>query len=185
MNTIKMNDGIAIPSIGYGTYLAPDGQTARDSVKKAIELGYRHVDTAAIYKNEKSVGEGIKDSGVDRGEIFLTSKVWNSERGYDSTLRAFEKTISDLGTDYLDLYLIHWPANAKQFANNDQINIDTWRALEHLKEQGAVKSIGLSNFMINHLEPLLSQVKGKVAKELNQSLNKISMLIHSHYDNFK
>ncbi len=159
MQSKKMNNELLIPALGYGTWQAPNGNVAKDSVKKALELGYKHIDTAAIYGNEKSVGEGITESGVERSEIFLTSKVWNAERGYDKTLKAFEKTISDLKTDYLDLYLIHWPANAKQFHNWAEINLDTWRALEHLNKQGLVKTIGVSNFLENHLEPLLSQAE--------------------------
>ncbi len=167
MKSMKMNNGLMIPSVGFGTYQSADGEEAKNSVIKAIELGYTHIDGAAIYKNEVSVGAGIKESGIKREELFLTSKVWNSERGYNSTLRAFEKTIADLGVDYLDLYLIHWPANEKQFSDNwREINRDTWRAMEYLNEQGVVKSIGLSNFLVNHLEPLLGDIN--VAPAINQ-----------------
>ncbi len=159
MKSIKLNDGNLIPQIGYGTYQAPEGDVAISSVQLAIEMGYRHIDAAALYGNEVSVGEGIKRSGVDRAEIFVTSKVWNTDRGYDRTIRAFERTLSDLGLDYLDLYLIHWPANAMRFPNWKEINIDTWRALEDLKKQGKVKSIGVCNFMVNQLEPLLEEAE--------------------------
>jgi len=150
-----LNNGLTIPEIGFGTWQTPDGATAVLAVKSALENGYRHIDTAAIYGNEKSIGQAIADSGIDRKELFITSKLWNSERGYESTLKAFEKTLSDLQTDYLDLYLIHWPANAKQFSDWRQKNADTWRAFEKLYQDGKIKAIGLSNFMVHHLEALL------------------------------
>ncbi len=150
-----LNNGVCIPEIGFGTWQTPDGATAVLAVKSALENGYRHIDTAAIYGNEKSIGQAIADSGIDRKELFITSKLWNSERGYESTLKAFEKTLSDLQTDYLDLYLIHWPANAKQFSDWRQKNADTWRAFEKLYQDGKIKAIGLSNFMVHHLEALL------------------------------
>ncbi len=159
MKSIKLNDGNLIPQLGYGTFQAPNGDIAISSVQQAIEMGFKHIDAAAVYGNEISVGEGIKRSGVDRSELFITSKVWNSERGYDRTLRAFEETLSDLDLDYLDLYLIHWPANAMRFTNWKEINVDTWRALEYLKKEGRVKSIGVSNFLVNHLEPLLDEAE--------------------------
>ena len=110
-DTFQLRNKVEIPCIGYGTWKTPDGETASASVRTAIELGYRHIDTAAAYGNETSVGEGIRESGISREQLFVTSKVWNTERGYEKTLHAFEKTCQDLGTDYLDLYLIHWPAS--------------------------------------------------------------------------
>ena len=119
----KLSNGIEIPSLGFGTFKIPDGEVAVNAVAAAINTGYRHIDGAAIYGNETGVGEGIRQSGIDRKDIFLTSKVWNSDQGFESTLRAFDTSLKKLGTDYLDLYLIHWPK---------PLNAETWRALEKL-----------------------------------------------------
>ncbi len=160
MKEVKLNNGVIMPQPGFGTFLTPDGETAVNAVRCAIEQGYRHIDTAAVYGNEVSVGEGIRQSGVPREELFITSKVWNTERGYETTLRAFDKTIKDLGVDYLDLYLIHWPANKKQFGDAaDGINQETWRALEKLHNEGMIRSIGLSNFMPHHLDAILAKAE--------------------------
>ena len=157
----KINDcfelinGVKIPCVGFGTWQAPDGDTARNAVEQALKCGYRHIDTASAYKNEGSVGEAVKSSGIAREEIFVTSKVWNKSRGYDTTLAAFEKTMSRLGLDYLDLYLIHWPANSRQFENWREINLSTWKALTELCKEGRIRAIGVSNFRPHHLEELL------------------------------
>lgn len=149
--------GFPIPTPGFGTYKTPDGEVCVNAVREAIAVGYTHIDTAALYANECSVGEGVRQSGRPRGELFITSKVWNTERGYDKTLRACEKSLKDLGMDYLDLYLIHWPANAKQFGDRaDAINVDTWRAMERLVEEKVVRTIGLSNFYTSHMAPVLA-----------------------------
>ena len=155
----KLSNGYEIPQVGFGTWQTPNGETAMQAVKTALQCGYRHIDTAAIYGNEKSVGEGIRKSGVCREDLFVTSKVWNTERGYEKTLAAFDKTLADLGLEYLDLYLIHWPANEKQFENWQEINKDTWRAMETLYLEGKIKFIGVSNFLVHHLEPLLAVAK--------------------------
>lgn len=141
-----LNNGVKIPSIALGTFKVEDGKEVEDAVKWALEAGYRHIDTAAIYKNEVGVGRGIKESGVKREEIFVTTKVWNSDQGYDSTLKAFETSLERLGLDYIDLYLIHWPK---------ALNLETWRALEKLYKDKKVRAIGVSNFKIHHLKEVM------------------------------
>ncbi len=155
-DTYILSNGVKIPAIGFGTWQTPDGESAINAVKEAIKAGYRLIDGASVYGNEKSVGKGIKESDISREELFITSKVWNTERGYASTLKAFEKTLSDLGLDYLDLYLIHWPASSRQFENWEEINIETWQAMIELYKGGKVRSIGVSNFLPHHLKALLS-----------------------------
>jgi diketogulonate reductase-like aldo/keto reductase len=156
MEMMKLYNGISIPAPGYGTWQTPDGDVAVAGVREAINCGYRHIDTAAIYGNEVSVGKGIAESGIAREELFVTSKVWNKERGYETTLAAFEKTLKDLGLDYLDLYLIHWPAASHQFDNWEEINLGTWKAMTELYQAGRIKSIGVSNFKPRHLEALMN-----------------------------
>ena len=148
--SMKLNDGHWIPQIGLGVYKVADG-IAADVVTTAIQAGYRHIDTATLYANERGVGEGIRRSGIDRDDLFVTTKVWNSDHGFDSTLRAFDHSMDLLGLDVLDLYLIHWPSPAQ-----DRY-VDTWRALERLNSDGRVRSIGVSNFHPHHLERLFAE----------------------------
>ena len=157
-NSLKyftLNNNIQIPSIGFGTWLIENGDSAEKNISDALECGYRHIDTAAAYGNEESVGRAIRESGIERSEIFVTSKVWNTERGYDKSLAAFDKTMEKLGLDYLDLYLVHWPCNVGSKEEWSQVNSETWRALEKLYEDKRVRAIGVSNFKVHHLEELL------------------------------
>ncbi len=147
-------DGNFIPCIGFGTYKIEDPGVAYRSVADALEVGYRHIDTAAIYNNEKSVGAAVRDSGIDRKDVFVTTKVWANELGYDRASRAIDASLKRLGMDYVDMCLIHWPANAKNYSDWQAINADTWRALEQAKMDGKVKTIGVSNFLVSHLTSL-------------------------------
>lgn len=166
MQTVTLANGYKIPAVGFGTWQTPNGDTAVNAVRTAIECGYTHIDGATVYDNEKSVGMGIKESGIARENLFITSKLWNTERGYETTIAAFEKTLSDLQVDYLDLYLIHWPANKKQFDNWKELNSETWRAFEDLYKQGRIKAIGVSNFLTHHLEALMETAT--IAPMVNQ-----------------
>ncbi len=147
---LRLHDGHSIPQLGLGVYKVPDA-TAADTVQVALEAGYRHIDTAALYDNETGVGQGIARSGLPRGEVFVTTKVWNDRHGYEDTLRAFDESLDRLGLDYVDLFLIHWPA-----PRQDRY-IETWRALELLRAEGRARSIGVSNFHTHHLDRLLAE----------------------------
>ncbi|STD58721.1 aldo/keto reductase [Empedobacter falsenii] len=161
MENFKLSNGIEIPAIGFGTWLL-EGEKVTEPLKIALTKGYTHIDTAAIYKNEKEIGAVLKADNVDRSKLFITSKCWNSERGYEKALAAFEQTLADLQTDYLDLYLIHWPANETQFPDNwAELNAGTWRAFEEIYKSGKAKAIGVSNFNINHLEALFETAEIK------------------------
>lgn len=155
---IKLNSGYSIPCIGYGTWQMLD-ETAVNCVKYAIDAGYRHIDTAADYRNEASVGKGIRASGISREDIFVTTKHWVSERGYDKTIAAAEHSLSLLGMDYLDLYLIHWPCVAKNHTDWKEVNADTWRGFEAMVKAGKIRSIGVSNFLPHHLEALIENAE--------------------------
>jgi diketogulonate reductase-like aldo/keto reductase len=144
----ELNNDIKIPMFGLGTYLNDNGRQAIDLILYAFEIGYRHVDTAAMYENEKEVGQAVRESGIPREEIFITTKLWNSDHGYDNTIKAFQHSLERLGLDYIDLYLIHWPV--------ENIRLESWRALEKLYNEGLCKSIGVSNYMERHLNELLS-----------------------------
>jgi len=157
--SITFNDGRSIPQVGLGVWQTPN-ETAAPAVKAAIAAGYRHIDTAAIYGNEEGVGEGIRSSGVDRKDIFLTTKLWNEAQGFDSTLKAFDESLKRLGTDYVDLYLIHWPAPKKD------LYLDTWKTFVQLHSEGRAKSIGVSNFAAEHLKRIIGETG--VTPVLNQ-----------------
>ena len=152
---VKLNNGVSIPWIGLGVFKVQDGEDVVSAVKAAIKNGYRSIDTAAAYRNEEGVGVGIrealKENGLLREDLFITSKVWNSDQGYESTLKAFEDSLKRLRLDYLDLYLVHWPVVGKYK--------DTWRALETLYNEKKVRAIGVSNFHVHHLEDLLKDAK--------------------------
>jgi 2,5-diketo-D-gluconate reductase A len=147
---VTLSDGRAIPQLGLGVYKVSDAE-ATDAVGHALEAGYRHIDTAAFYENEKGVGQAIRASDLARHEVFVTSKVWQSDHGYDETRRAFDTSLAKLGFDYLDLYLIHWPAPRQNRF------VETWRALESLRADGLVRSIGVSNFHPHHLDRLAQE----------------------------
>jgi len=149
---LTLNDGTTIPQLGFGVYKIPEAETA-DAVLTALDAGYRHIDTAAFYENERGVGEGVRLSGLDRSEVFVTSKVWWTENGYDSTLRSFDATLERLGFDTIDLFLIHWPA-----PKSDRY-VETWRALERVRDEGRARSIGVANFHIHHLERLARETE--------------------------
>ena len=156
-----LNNNYKMPNIGFGTFRTPSGEETEQSVLNAIKVGYRHIDCAAAYGNEKSVGEAIRKSGVAREEIFVTSKLWNDDKGYENTLAAFNRTLEDLQLEYLDLYLIHWPIAKASKENWKEANSESWRALEELYNQGKIKAIGVSNFLEHHLEPLFETAKIK------------------------
>jgi len=155
MENYILSNNIKIPQIGFGTSLIV-GDECIQNIKDALNAGYRHIDTAAAYKNEKEIGQAIIESNIPREEIFITSKVWKDSMGYEKTMESFNKTLEDLKLKYIDLFLIHWPSN-----KNKQINIETWRALEELYKKGKVKAIGLSNFLKHHLEWILEECEIK------------------------
>ena len=147
---LPLNNGREIPQLGFGVYKVPADETGK-AVRSALEAGYRHIDTAALYGNEAGVGAGIRVSGVPREDIFVTTKVWNDDHGYDRTLAAFDASLDRLGFDYVDLYLIHWPVPSRD------LYVDTWRALERIVAEGRARSIGVSNFSPQHLDRLIEE----------------------------
>ncbi|KOO47089.1 aldo/keto reductase [Priestia koreensis] len=146
-DTTTLHNGVKMPWFGLGVFKVEEGQEVVDSVKYALKAGYRSIDTAAVYGNEEGVGQALKEANVAREDLFITTKVWNADQGYESTLEAFETSINKLGLEYIDLYLIHWPVEGKYK--------ETWKALEKLYKDGRVRAIGVSNFHVHHLQDLL------------------------------
>ncbi|OIJ16806.1 glyoxal reductase [Anaerobacillus alkalilacustris] len=149
-STATLHNGVEMPWFGLGVFKMQDGQEAVSAVKSALELGYRSIDTASVYRNEEGVGQAIAEFSIPREELFITTKVWNSEQGYETTLAAFDESMKKLGLDYLDLYLVHWPMPEKGKYK------ETWKALEKLYKDGRIRAIGVSNFQVHHLEDLMS-----------------------------
>lgn len=154
-DTTTLNNGVKMPWLGFGVFKVKDGEEVVEAVKTAIQAGYRSIDTAKAYNNETGVAQGIRESGIAREDLFITTKVWNGDQGYESTLAAFEASMERLELEYLDLYLIHWPVKGKYK--------DTWRALEKLHKEGRIRAIGVSNFQIHHLEDLMTDATIKPA----------------------
>ncbi|MCM3617115.1 aldo/keto reductase [Sutcliffiella horikoshii] len=170
-STTTLHNGLEMPWFGLGVFKVEEGQEVEASVKMAIHAGYKSIDTAAIYKNEEGVGKAIRESDVPREELFITTKVWNADQGYESTLKAFDESMEKLGLEYLDLYLVHWPVKGKY--------VDTWKALEKLYKDGKVRAIGVSNFHIHHLQDVLevAEVKPMVNQvEYHPKLSQVELL---------
>ena len=148
--TVRLNNDVQMPRLGFGVYKIADGE-AEQVIHTALEAGYRSIDTATLYHNERGVGAAVRSSGLPRSDLFVTTKLWNTEHGYDSALRAFDRSLSELGLDYVDLYLIHWPV-----PEQDRY-VETWRALEKILADGRARAIGVSNFQVPHLERLLAE----------------------------
>lgn len=156
--SVELHNGVKMPYLGLGVWKTKEGGEVEHAVESAIQLGYRSIDTAKVYENEAGVQKGIAASGIDRDQLFITTKVWNTDQGYDLTLKAFENSLQRLGLEYLDLYLIHWPVEGKF--------IDTWKALERLYDEKVIRAIGVSNFHVHHLEKL--STKANYAPMVNQ-----------------
>jgi diketogulonate reductase-like aldo/keto reductase len=156
--TLQLNSGARIPQVGLGVWQTPSGATTRQAVAAALDVGYRHVDTARVYGNEADVGAAVRDGRLSRQDVFVTTKLWNADQGYDPALRACDASLKRLGLEYVDLYLIHWPVAGKR--------LDSWRALERMHADGRARSIGVSNFLVPHLDELLGHAK--VVPAVNQ-----------------
>ncbi|MCC8023867.1 MAG: aldo/keto reductase [Clostridium sp.] len=169
-DTYTLSNGVKMPGFGFGTWQSAAGDITVDAVKEAVRVGYRNIDTAAAYHNERSVGEGVRQAmaeyGVKREELFISTKLWNDRRGYDLAMKAFEHSMKELGLEYLDLYMIHWPAVEKWHDDWRQINRSTWKAFEELYHDGRIKAIGVSNFLAHHVKALMED--GDIAPMVNQ-----------------
>lgn len=153
-STITLNNAVEIPVLGLGVFQAPEGETTQAAVREALACGYRHIDTAKIYQNERDVGLALRASGVPREDVFITTKLWNSDHGYDTALRAYHDSLNRLMLSHVDLYLIHWPVQ--------DVRRETWRALVTLVKEGSCRAVGVSNYTIRHLEELLNETHGVV-----------------------
>lgn len=159
---VTLHNNVLLPVVGFGTFQLAEGEECASAVRIAIKNGYRHIDTASVYQNETSVGEAIRQSEIDRKELFITSKVYNESRTYDLVLKSFDNSLKRLQMDYLDLFLIHWPANEVQYGENARkINAEVWRALETIYKEGRVRAIGLSNFMAHRIQVLFDTAEIK------------------------
>ena len=165
-DTYRLANGVEIPCLGFGTWQTPDGDVAVEAVRCALDAGYTHIDTAQAYRNEESVGKAIRESGVPRKDLFITTKLWNRNHSYDLAMRSFEESMDKLGLDYLDLFLIHWP-NPIHFRDRwQEANAESWKAMEELVDAGRIRAIGVSNFRPRHLDALLKTAK--IAPQINQ-----------------
>ena len=174
-----LNNGVKMPSIGFGTYKSGNDKETAKIIKYALKIGYRQIDTASFYGNEVGIGNGIKESGINREDIFLVTKLWNDDHGYDKTIEAFNKSLERLQVDYIDLYLVHWP---------NKLNSETWKAFEYLYKTGKVKSIGVCNFKIGHLEELkkTAQIMPMVNQiEIHPQSSKNDMLSYCEENNIQ
>lgn len=169
-DTLKLSNGVEMPGFGFGTWQAASGEITVDAVKAAIKAGYRNIDTAAAYRNERSVGEAIRkemeEDGIKREELFISTKLWNDHRGYDLAMKAFENSMKELGLEYLDLYMIHWPTVEKWHKDWREINRSTWKAFEELYKEGRIRAIGVSNFLAHHVQALMEDAD--IAPMVNQ-----------------
>ncbi|MDP2425162.1 MAG: aldo/keto reductase [Candidatus Izemoplasmatales bacterium] len=192
MNPVfELSNGVLIPQLGFGTWQIKELSDIKTALTKAIEVGYRHIDTAQVYGNEEGIGEVLQSCGIPREELFITTKVWNSSQGYESTLKAFAQSCQKLQTDYIDLYLIHWPA-VNLHANYQHMNQETWRAMEELYRLGKVRAIGVSNFFGHHLDsllqtatirPMVNQIElhpGNPANELVSKCQELGILVEAY-----
>jgi methylglyoxal/glyoxal reductase len=192
MNPVfELSNGVLIPQLGFGTWQIKELSDLKTSLTKALEVGYRHIDTAQVYGNEEGIGQVLQSCGIPREELFITTKVWNSSQGYESTLKAFAQSCQKLQTDYIDLYLIHWPA-VNLHTNYQFMNQETWRAMEELYRLGKVRAIGVSNFFSHHLDsllqtatirPMVNQIElhpGNPANELVKKCQELGILVEAY-----
>lgn len=192
MSEVRLTNGVMIPQIGFGTWQIPNGRITEESVAFALEAGYRHIDTAAGYYNEESVGAAIASSGIDRSELFVTTKLHNTDHTYEKTRVGFIKSLEALGTEYIDLYLIHWPNPVAHRHHWKEANAGSWRAMEEFYQEGLIKAIGISNFFPRHIEalmetatiaPMVNQIRlfaGSMQEELVSYCTKMGMVIEAY-----